>query len=179
MKIITRQEAIAQGLSKYFTGKPCKNGHVSERTIRGACIECRKDWGQSPQGKAYQAQYRETYKHSDGCKKANRKAMIDHRERRRQHLFDMKKEMSCVYCGESNPLCIDMDHIDPSAKVGTPAQMVMNGTKWDVVLSELEKCQPVCRNCHNIKTIIESGKLKNQDIDQFIPDSMKHLIKSQ
>lgn len=40
-KIISRKEAIDQGLSSYFTGKPCKNGHVSERnTLSCACKEC-------------------------------------------------------------------------------------------------------------------------------------------
>lgn len=40
MEIITRKEAIAQGLKRYFTGKPCKHGHVSERTINRNCVEC-------------------------------------------------------------------------------------------------------------------------------------------
>jgi hypothetical protein len=40
-KIITRKEAIALGLSRYFTGKPCKRGHVTERCVGNAlCIEC-------------------------------------------------------------------------------------------------------------------------------------------
>lgn len=41
MEIITRKEAKEQGLKRYFTGKPCKHGHVSERrTITGYCEEC-------------------------------------------------------------------------------------------------------------------------------------------
>lgn len=41
MQIVTRQEAIARRLSRYFTGKPCKNGHISERYTRiSACIGC-------------------------------------------------------------------------------------------------------------------------------------------
>jgi 5-methylcytosine-specific restriction endonuclease McrA len=39
--IITRDEALALGLGRYFTGEPCKNGHVAERYARGrACVEC-------------------------------------------------------------------------------------------------------------------------------------------
>ena len=40
--MITRKEAKEQGLKKYFTGKPCKHGHISERRVdsRG-CIACR------------------------------------------------------------------------------------------------------------------------------------------
>ena len=42
MKIISRKEALEQGLKRYFTGKTCKHGHVSERYIKGSCCECSK-----------------------------------------------------------------------------------------------------------------------------------------
>lgn len=38
-----RQKALLSGLPQYFTGKPCKFGHVSERATRtGNCIECNR-----------------------------------------------------------------------------------------------------------------------------------------
>jgi len=41
MDIITRQQALAQGLTHYFTGKPCRNGHISIRGVRKwNCLEC-------------------------------------------------------------------------------------------------------------------------------------------
>jgi hypothetical protein len=41
MPIITRKDALAQGLTHYFTGKPCKRGHVSARYAKTAnCVEC-------------------------------------------------------------------------------------------------------------------------------------------
>lgn len=37
----TRKKAIEQGDSHYFTGKPCKYGHVVKRAAKsGACTEC-------------------------------------------------------------------------------------------------------------------------------------------
>lgn len=40
-KIITRKEAVERGLKRYFTGKPCKHGHVSERAVvNHTCLEC-------------------------------------------------------------------------------------------------------------------------------------------
>jgi hypothetical protein len=33
-EIITRGEALARGLTRYFTGKPCKYGHIAERFVR-------------------------------------------------------------------------------------------------------------------------------------------------
>lgn len=39
--MITRQDAILQGLTRYFTGKPCKHGHVAERyTGNKTCCVC-------------------------------------------------------------------------------------------------------------------------------------------
>jgi 5-methylcytosine-specific restriction endonuclease McrA len=67
MDIITRQEAKAQGLKRYFTGKQCKHGHLSERFVGSkACCQCQqtpeaKAAGlkrkQTPEAKAQQAEY--------------------------------------------------------------------------------------------------------------------------
>jgi hypothetical protein len=40
MKKVSRKEAQAQGLSKYFTGEACRRGHIAERYVAGACCEC-------------------------------------------------------------------------------------------------------------------------------------------
>src|SRR6516225_9479147 len=40
-RIISRAEARALGLKRFFTGKPCKHGHVAERHVStSACVEC-------------------------------------------------------------------------------------------------------------------------------------------
>lgn len=41
---ITRKTATAQGLKRYFTGKPCPRGHVAERLVSGRrCLECSRE----------------------------------------------------------------------------------------------------------------------------------------
>lgn len=41
----TRAEAKAQGAPYYFTGEPCKHGHIAPRKTKGACGECLKvEW---------------------------------------------------------------------------------------------------------------------------------------
>lgn len=43
-EIISRAEAQARGLKRYFVGAPCKYGHIAERlTSSGVCIACRAD----------------------------------------------------------------------------------------------------------------------------------------
>ena len=39
--IILRKQAVVEGLSRYYTGKPCKHGHVAERrTSDRQCLAC-------------------------------------------------------------------------------------------------------------------------------------------
>ena len=41
----TRAEAKALGATHYFTGEPCKHGHIAPRKTKGACTECLKvEW---------------------------------------------------------------------------------------------------------------------------------------
>lgn len=41
MEIITRAQAKVLGQRRYFTGKSCKHGHVSQRAVsNGRCLEC-------------------------------------------------------------------------------------------------------------------------------------------
>ena len=37
----SREQAAALGLKHYFTGEPCRHGHIVERSVRsGVCLEC-------------------------------------------------------------------------------------------------------------------------------------------
>ena len=35
-----RRAAIAAGLPRYFTGRPCKRGHIAEIFVAGGCVVC-------------------------------------------------------------------------------------------------------------------------------------------
>src|SRR6516164_6841786 len=49
--IIGRDEARALGLKRFFTGKPCKHGHVAERGVSNpGCMECSR--GRRREGRA-------------------------------------------------------------------------------------------------------------------------------
>jgi 5-methylcytosine-specific restriction endonuclease McrA len=44
VKHVSRQEAIAAGLKVYWTGKPCRKGHLAARRLAGnACAVCAKE----------------------------------------------------------------------------------------------------------------------------------------
>lgn len=44
MQKITRKKALSLGLKRYFTGKPCPNGHISPRKTTGRqCLACTRE----------------------------------------------------------------------------------------------------------------------------------------
>lgn len=39
----TRKEALAIGVKHYFTGEPCKKGHIAVRRTKGDCLSCQRE----------------------------------------------------------------------------------------------------------------------------------------
>lgn len=67
----TRTEAKALGVTHYFTGNPCKHGHIALRKTKGACVECIKiEWQQS---NAKRIDYFKEYNESEVGKQAKKK----------------------------------------------------------------------------------------------------------
>lgn len=40
MKFVSKEEAIKNGLKWYFTGVPCRNGHIYKRRLTDHCLKC-------------------------------------------------------------------------------------------------------------------------------------------
>jgi hypothetical protein len=52
----------------------------------------------------------------------------------------------CKVCGEKDPRCLDFHHRIPVTKT---FQIATDTHKtWGIVLSEVEKCDVLCSNCH-------------------------------
>ena len=44
MQLVSRKDALAQGLKRYYTGKACYRGHVAEREVSNrGCLQCHAD----------------------------------------------------------------------------------------------------------------------------------------
>lgn len=44
-ELISRDEAMSQGLKRYYTGEPCMRGHVDYRKVdSGSCCECSREY---------------------------------------------------------------------------------------------------------------------------------------
>ena len=49
----TRKEAQELGAKYYFTGEPCKHGHIAPRKTKGSCVECLKvEWQEAAEKRA-------------------------------------------------------------------------------------------------------------------------------
>lgn len=74
----TRAEAKAAGAKYYFTGEPCKHGHIAIRKTKGACVECLKvEWGQSNTARAA---YFQQYNQSEEVKERKNAWYLQNRE---------------------------------------------------------------------------------------------------
>ena len=77
----TRAEAKATGAKYYFTGDPCKHGHIAPRKTKGSCVECLKiEWAQALETRAdYYAEYNKSeagQKAKKGYYERNKDAVI-------------------------------------------------------------------------------------------------------
>ena len=84
-KIVTRAEALRQGLKRYFTGKPCKHGHITFRHCpSGICFDCRKN-----EAKKYQSRNLDKFRVSG---KAHYDANREHILARRRQRYNRERE---------------------------------------------------------------------------------------
>lgn len=67
----TRAEAKASGATHYFTGEPCKHGHIALRKTKGVCVECIKL--ETEKYREKRADYFTEYNKSDRGQEAKRK----------------------------------------------------------------------------------------------------------
>ena len=66
----TRAEAKATGAKHYFTGEPCKHGHVAPRKTKGSCVECLKvEWTQALETRS---EYFKEYNKSEAGQKSKK-----------------------------------------------------------------------------------------------------------
>jgi hypothetical protein len=66
----------------------------------------------------------------------------------------------CVDCGQSDPLVLDFDHVDPAEKRSTIYRLIHYACSWKTIESEIRKCEVRCANCHHRRTAMQFGWAK-------------------
>jgi hypothetical protein len=111
MKIIKRFEAIALGLTHYFTGKPCIHGHIEQRRVNDRiCMQCTRD---------FHKKIRETFPvaHSDKKKASYERTKEKHLAQKRVYRQTNKAKVNAlakaykVRKKNRIPKWVDKDHM--------------------------------------------------------------------
>ncbi len=58
-----------------------------------------------------------------------------------------RDEFDCTDCGEGDPACLEFHHPNDDKTLGV-SRMVNDGYSRDRIREEIEKCVPLCANCH-------------------------------
>ena len=69
-------------------------------------------------------------------------------KRRKYREWLISLNFSCKHCGINDFDVIEFHHINPETKNYTICEMIRKGMKKETILEELDKCIPLCRNCH-------------------------------
>ena len=78
----TRAEAKSAGAKYYFTGEPCKHGHVALRKTKGSCVECLKvEW---EKGNEARAEYFLEYNQREEVKSRKNEWYLENHEKVKQ-----------------------------------------------------------------------------------------------
>ena len=129
--VVSRVEARARGATHFFTGKPCKHNHLSQRNSKnGGCIKCNV--------LTHQAHLR-----ADGtpqqAKLLASKRVVKHRRRSRDREAEGKfaaadilrigdlQKWKCHWCSKPTKKHYHVDHLIPLAKGGAnrPSNLVI------------------------------------------------------
>jgi hypothetical protein len=108
------------------------------------------------QRKEYQRKY---HKEWHARNNETRKQKIKKRKRALKQKYQSYKEtLICVRCGfegKGNPWAIELHHKDPKTKSELVSYLVSHGYSWERVKEEIEKCEPICANCHRKEHYLE------------------------
>jgi hypothetical protein len=96
----------------------------------------------TPERKEYKRQWFKTHRAQINKQARQRRQNI------REFVCATKKALTCIRCGESNPVCLDFHHRDPQQKLFSIASSVEGHRSKQLILAEIAKCDVLCANCH-------------------------------
>lgn len=68
--------------------------------------------------------------------------------KQRKNLLEYKKKLSCTKCGIQDHRVMEFHHVkDKKYDIG---RMANRGYSWETIKKEIDKCIPLCSNCHRI-----------------------------
>jgi hypothetical protein len=75
------------------------------------------------------------------------------RDRNSEMVWDLLSKSKCVDCGISDARVLQYDHLPESDKKFSVSRACSGMTiSWKRIQEEIDKCEVVCANCHQIRT---------------------------
>jgi phage terminase large subunit len=122
-----------------FGVKTKKNGKV---VLQPYCKNCNK------------AYHKEHYNRN---KKVYLDKTKDYKKANQQRLLEYLRDKQCKDCGIKDYRVFEFDHLaDKKANISA----VMKSWCWETLLTEIDKCDIVCCNCHRIRTLTRSNSYR-------------------
>lgn len=131
---------------KYFSFKS-----IEKQTKQHHCKECHKIY------RKYHYEINKQ-KYIDKAKKNT--------DKYKNWYIEYKKQFSCIDCGNNNSIVIEFHH-EENNKLHNVSSMVGHNSKKDII-AEINKCVPLCANCHRIRHWYKNKKNRTQENDSPI-----------
>jgi hypothetical protein len=100
-------------------------------------------------------------RHYQGNKRAylkrNQKNNPLQRNTNRLFVMQFLLEHPCVRCGQSDPVLLEFNHIDPATKTANVCDVIHSRASLTRVRDEIGKCEVLCANCHQRHTALQSA----------------------
>ena len=114
---------------------------MAKECLDGKCPKCKLN-------------YRKAYSNRLGpyCEACAKDYAAKNLARKRSFVNDYKLTRGCRICGYTeHPVALELNHIDPLSKTMDIARS-LGSCSMERLLAEIEKCDVLCANCHQIHT---------------------------
>ena len=120
--------------------------HRATGVLHSFCRACHKAWNRQ-----HYERNRATY--IANARRNSARYHAENLDRVRQYLG----AHPCVDCGEADPVVLEFDHRDRSAKRMPVSIMLRRFFSWEQIKREIDKCDVRCANCHRRRTALQFG----------------------
>jgi hypothetical protein len=105
----------------------------------------------------FQEYEKRTWKESKDRRTKNKEKAKLRILRNTKFVWDFLKQHPCESCGESDPVVLEFDHINPSDKKHNICDMKRRICSLKNIEEEISKCRILCANCHRRHTAKQQG----------------------
>lgn len=100
------------------------------------------------------------------CKNCHKGYVKQKYKERHDEIDKIKNSLCCAKCGDTRFYVLDFHHKNSEEKIDGIAQILRNNTSWEKIEIEIQKCIPLCANCHREFHYLE--KEKQISIDNYL-----------